>query len=129
MEVLPRLFPKSTSNDKIINKDNNHRHGNKYNNIGDERYHDYDRHTQIKREDDNGNKMVSSSVVAHHGSYDDEQEDWLVEMFLWHIRAFGFVEVTSGLDRGSFCHEVRRKRMAYYCVEYLLNSANQSLTT
>ncbi len=110
MVVLPRLFPKSTSNDKI-NNDNNY--GNIYNNIGDERYQDIDRHGQIKRDDDNGNKIVSLSSTAHRGSYDDEQEEWLVEMFLWHIRAFGFVEVTSGMDRGSFCHEVRRKRMTY----------------
>lgn len=34
-------------------------------------------------------------------------EQW-IEAFLWHTKAWGFEEVTSGVDRGSFRHRVSR---------------------
>lgn len=37
----------------------------------------------------------------------DHSEDEWIDSFLWHVRAWGFQEVTTGVDRGSFRHEVR----------------------
>lgn len=51
----------------------------------------------------------SVRVIGHRQQIkcDDDAEDRLLELFLANVRAFGFVEVTSGLDRGSFYHQVR----------------------
>lgn len=119
-KVLPRLFPSaSTTRENGKNKgiiDNNDKnyitHDNNNNNVNNyiTSYPDIGHQPLISREDDIGDKdkrMVSSFI--DHDSYEDdeEQQEWLVEIFLYHIRAFGFVEVTSGLNRGSYYHEVR----------------------
>ncbi len=38
------------------------------------------------------------------GGYSDDE--WIYS-FLWHLRSWGFQEVSAGVDRGSFRHEVR----------------------
>lgn len=70
--------------------------------------------------DERGNIDTSTTTnnsddlgLVHYVNKQQEQQSkyysdnvW-VDSFLWHMKAWGFQEITMGVDRGSFCHEVR----------------------
>jgi hypothetical protein len=123
-DVLPRLFHTATSNSRHkidINSDDNenknNQNHNKNNNCKNDNnnacYQQIGQQPLINSNDIEDMKIISSSASAAHDNYDNEE--WLVEVFLWHVRAFGFAEVTSGIDRGSYCHEVRIKEKCLIC--------------
>lgn len=59
---------------------------------------------KMNRNDGMGDGADRSPGEERRGGYSDEQ--W-IDSFLWHVRAWGFQEVTAGIDKGSFRHEVR----------------------
>jgi hypothetical protein len=81
------------------------------------------RTTAVDRIEENGGEDVTAAV-APKGNQNDCMEDGVdysqreikrdgcsddewIDSFLWNVRAWGFQEVTAGVDRGSFRHEVR----------------------
>lgn len=54
--------------------------------------------------DERGNINVNKQQEQQSKYFSDNV--W-VDSFLWHMKAWGFQEITMGVDRGSFFHEVR----------------------
>jgi hypothetical protein len=63
-----------------------------------------------------GDEDATTAAASEGGNPNDftrekkggvHSEDEWIDSFLWHVRAWGFQEVTTGVDRGSFRHEVR----------------------
>lgn len=69
------------------------------------------RQDKIERRFDSEGKPFDSREQMKSNEFSDDQ--W-VEAFLWHIRAWGFQEVMTGKDRGSFRHEVSEMYISYY---------------
>jgi hypothetical protein len=58
--------------------------------------------------DDGG--LVSNNKQQQQEQAKYYSDNVWVDSFLWHMKAWGFQEVTMGVDRGSFRHEVRHYR-------------------
>lgn len=76
-------------------------------------HHNHSTNGDNNNKNNNDTKGINHHYDDDHDSSERRKKEWFIDIFLWHVRAFGFVEVTSGLDRGSFCHGVRKKRTIY----------------
>lgn len=57
--------------------------------------------------DERGNNNTIGTTNTSDYKESKYSDNLWVDSFLWHMKAWGFREVTIGIDRGSFCHEVR----------------------
>jgi hypothetical protein len=57
--------------------------------------------------DERGNNNTISTTNTSDDKESKCSDNLWVDSFLWHMTTWGFREVTIGIDRGSFCHEVR----------------------
>lgn len=111
--VLPQLFPTTATAAAAATTTTTTMKRNKFspNDATDNANHHHNHSTNGDNNNKNNNdtKGINHHYDDDHDSSERRKKEWFIDIFLWHVRAFGFVEVTSGLDRGSFCHGVRKK--------------------
>ena len=79
-------------------------------NMGHGRAMDDKRKKADEEEDDGGkrsrHKKTRVRAKDERGNVTFSDDQW-IEAFLWHVKAWGFQQVKSGRDKGSFRHQVR----------------------